>query len=38
MHADPVVAALHGGDDYELLFTVPLDQRASRCCAWGAWT
>ena len=24
MHADAVTAALHGGEDYELLFTVPL--------------
>ena len=24
MHADPVVAALNGGNDYELMFTVPL--------------
>lgn len=26
MHIDPVVAALNGGDDFELLFTVPLDK------------
>lgn len=25
---DPVVAALNGGDDFELLFTIPLDQHA----------
>ena len=27
LHADPVVAALNGGDDHELLFTVPLAMR-----------
>lgn len=27
MNVDPVVAALNGGEDYELMFTVPLDRR-----------
>ncbi|MDR2937189.1 MAG: thiamine-phosphate kinase [Rikenellaceae bacterium] len=27
LHADPVVAALNGGDDYEMLFIVPLAMR-----------
>ncbi len=27
LNADPVVAALNGGDDYELLFTIPLDKQ-----------
>ncbi|MDR2883047.1 MAG: thiamine-phosphate kinase [Alistipes sp.] len=27
LHIDPVVAALNGGDDHELLFTVPLGMR-----------
>ncbi|MCC8036312.1 MAG: thiamine-phosphate kinase [Rikenellaceae bacterium] len=29
MHIDPVVAALNGGDDHELLFTVPLEKQES---------
>ena len=28
LHADPVVAALNGGGDHELLFTVPLAQQS----------
>lgn len=27
LHADPIVAMLNGGDDYELMFTVPLEMR-----------
>lgn len=27
LHADPVVAALNGGEDHELMFTIPLDMR-----------
>ncbi|MCH5335109.1 MAG: thiamine-phosphate kinase [Alistipes sp.] len=27
LHSDPVVAALHGGEDHELLFTVPVTMR-----------
>lgn len=27
LNADPVVAALNGGDDHELLFTIPLDMK-----------
>ena len=34
LHSDPVVAALNGGDDFELLFTVPL-ARQEDICALG---
>lgn len=27
LHADPIVAMLNGGEDYELMFTVPLEAR-----------
>ena len=27
MHIDPVIAALNGGEDHELMFTVPLDKQ-----------
>jgi thiamine-monophosphate kinase len=27
LHVDPVVAALNGGNDYQLMFTVPLEER-----------
>jgi thiamine-monophosphate kinase len=27
LNADPIVAMLNGGDDYELMFTVPLEMR-----------
>lgn len=27
MHVDPVIAALNGGNDYELMFTVPLSMQ-----------
>lgn len=27
LHSDPVVAALNGGDDFELLFTVPVTEQ-----------
>ena len=43
MHIDPVVAALNGGGDYELLFTVPLAMPAlplwacMECCLRTCW-
>ena len=35
MHLDPVTAALNGGEDYELLFTLPLEMR-EKVAAIGA--
>ena len=34
IHADPVVAALNGGEDHELLFTVPLSMQ-EKIMQWG---
>jgi thiamine-monophosphate kinase len=36
LHIDPVVTALNGGDDYELLFTVPLSKQDSVAAIPGA--
>ena len=35
LHSDPVVAALNGGEDHELLFTVPLDMREKIAAVGG---
>jgi thiamine-monophosphate kinase len=34
MHIDPVIAALNGGEDHELLFTIPLEMK-DRVAALG---
>jgi thiamine-monophosphate kinase len=36
LHLDPVVAALNGGDDYELLFTIPLNKQDAIAAIPGA--